>query len=390
MKKVKELHHQAMELVDQAQIATVKGQKKRADQQLRKAFEAEKQAALLAAKPPAEEPTRSVLLRSAAALGLRCREFREAERLISIALAGDPPQDVADELRDILEQVHFERHLDLRGIALTHTEVQLSLSGSDVGFGMVESEECLSRIQALEKMVYRTAERRMGEPYRETGAPRNLIRQELEIYLSAPRAASFAMTLRIGRSLRQQLLFSDEAADPSKIIDDIVSNLQQLSSGRKDEAETVRLKFKDEAYYRNFVGLARRIAPDRGVRLVGFTVVRGSETKYFALTTPRGAIPYPKGPASDDMRVRVKVSGTLLYADATKGQSGKIKLVDTATKKEHIILVPEGMMTDIVRPLWDQVVTVEGFRAKDHIHLDDIRAAPKEDDSLSETDSPPS
>ena len=48
------------------------------------------------------EPTRSVLHRSAASLAVECLQLREAERLIGRALAGNPPPDIADELRDLL------------------------------------------------------------------------------------------------------------------------------------------------------------------------------------------------------------------------------------------------------------------------------------------------
>jgi hypothetical protein len=35
--------------------------------------------------------------------------LREAERLIAVALSGDPPDEIAEELRDLLEQVYFDR-----------------------------------------------------------------------------------------------------------------------------------------------------------------------------------------------------------------------------------------------------------------------------------------
>jgi len=33
--------------------------------------------------------------------------LRDAERLIAVALSGDPPAEIAEELRDLLEQVYF-------------------------------------------------------------------------------------------------------------------------------------------------------------------------------------------------------------------------------------------------------------------------------------------
>ena len=71
-------------------------------------FTFEKKAAVEIAGDFDFEPSRSVLHRSAASLALQCGEFREAERLIAGALAGFPPDEVADELRDLLEQVYLK------------------------------------------------------------------------------------------------------------------------------------------------------------------------------------------------------------------------------------------------------------------------------------------
>jgi hypothetical protein len=51
-----------------------------------------------------------VLHRSAASLAIECAQLREAERLIGRALAGNPPADIADELRDLLlDAVYSQR-----------------------------------------------------------------------------------------------------------------------------------------------------------------------------------------------------------------------------------------------------------------------------------------
>jgi hypothetical protein len=59
-----------------------------------------------AAEQSQTEPTRSVLHRSAATLALDCGEYREAERLVATALAGNPPEPIANELRDVLAAVY--------------------------------------------------------------------------------------------------------------------------------------------------------------------------------------------------------------------------------------------------------------------------------------------
>lgn len=101
---VNELHAQAMELADFGFLARRDGDVEKASTYFRQAFEYEQAAANLVAYT-AIEPTRSVLHRSAATLAMDCGEFRAAERLIATALTGDPPEEIAHELRELLFRV---------------------------------------------------------------------------------------------------------------------------------------------------------------------------------------------------------------------------------------------------------------------------------------------
>jgi hypothetical protein len=112
------LHHQAMKLVDRSILAKQQGDEAGSLELLRSplaqaklsAFEQERSAANLVADQLDFEPTRSVLHRSAASLAVECCQLREAERLIGRALAGNPPPDIADELRDLwLDAVYSQR-----------------------------------------------------------------------------------------------------------------------------------------------------------------------------------------------------------------------------------------------------------------------------------------
>jgi hypothetical protein len=109
MGRMKDLHHHAMRLADQASQLRREGNQREADARLREALEHERQAAELADQDRTLEPTRSILHRSAATLAWQCGEYREAERLITTALSGTPPETIAEELRDLLLQVYFEQ-----------------------------------------------------------------------------------------------------------------------------------------------------------------------------------------------------------------------------------------------------------------------------------------
>jgi len=111
MKSIRELHTKAMDLAELAFVTKLRGNLEKADQLSRQAFEYEAQAARLVPDEPSSEPTRSVLYRSAASLAIDCNEFREAERLMAAGLAGHPPEDIAEELRELFETVAKKRYL---------------------------------------------------------------------------------------------------------------------------------------------------------------------------------------------------------------------------------------------------------------------------------------
>lgn len=102
MSNLNEIHQQAMDLAEQAFTARRRNDTAAARSLAYRAYLLEKQAAELSET----EPTRSVLHRSAATLALDCGEYREAERLVATALAGSPPEPIANELREVLDALY--------------------------------------------------------------------------------------------------------------------------------------------------------------------------------------------------------------------------------------------------------------------------------------------
>ena len=102
MQAIEADHLRAMEHVDRAQAARLRGDTIGMSQNFADAFLLEKQAAEAMVPYPDIEPTRSILLRSAASLALACAREEEAERLACLGLAGNPPAEIRVELRDVL------------------------------------------------------------------------------------------------------------------------------------------------------------------------------------------------------------------------------------------------------------------------------------------------
>jgi hypothetical protein len=107
MSQIQEKHTTAMDLAEAAFTAKLRGDLEQASQLTRQAFDNEQAAAALIAHQLDAEPTRSILHRSAATLAIDCGEFKAAERLITTALSGNLPQEIAEELKDLFIQINL-------------------------------------------------------------------------------------------------------------------------------------------------------------------------------------------------------------------------------------------------------------------------------------------
>ncbi|MEB3294246.1 MAG: hypothetical protein VKJ24_13895 [Synechococcales bacterium] len=132
MNQIKMLHQQAMDLAEAAAVARLSGEIEQAAQLTRQAFEREAQAANLIAGVLDAEPTRSVLYRSAASLAIECSELRAAERLIAMALSGNPPPEIAEELKDLFIQINLSQYLKRQGIDIDIKELQRLVPGGEI------------------------------------------------------------------------------------------------------------------------------------------------------------------------------------------------------------------------------------------------------------------
>lgn len=362
---VKELHREAMKYYDLALFSKRDDHSKVAEYSF-KAFEFEKQAFILFSSESNDEPTRTVLLRSAANLAMLASLPREAEKLIAIGLAGDPPEELAEELRDILQQVNFFRHLETKGVELDQNEIQLSISGNEVGHGIIRSDEFLNRIEIIEKLAFRTADRLRKKPFKERGRKKKSDVVEFEPFLSVPRAASFAVTIRFGHSTNQIAI--PGADSQTFLIDDLLQNIETINEGNYDKLSGA---IKEDDYRRNFLALIKKLAPDgERIKLVGLTVKRDNEIRTIPLTKIKSDFQIDESSQIDEepKPESVKLIGVLSFADSKKS---KIKLTDD-NSKDFIITVPKGLLSDVVKPYFEEEVILKGIKTGKKIELTDV------------------
>ena len=356
MGNLRETHNKAMYLAELGDMEKFNGNIEKASELYAQAYELEKGAATIALESHLGEPTISILLKSAASLAMRCRLNRDAEKLISLALSGEPPTDIAEELRDMLENVNFNRHLSLKGVTLSENEVQLVIAGNGVGFGYAKSDDALDRVETYKKLAIRTIERKAGKVFRIAGKIPNELKDVCQSYITAPRAASMAFRMKFGSLLNSQLQGFSSYED---IIEDINNNIELIGRG---DLETLRMNIKDESYFNNFIGLTKQLAPDGdNISLFGITSILNGKERRVQLTSRKSEISsiiqqIEANSIKQTNSFRTNGQNTITGILSAADNLGKVKITSSDGERTTII-VPDGL-ADIVKTYWEEEVTI--------------------------------
>jgi hypothetical protein len=310
-KKLTLLHQRAMRLSHEADAA---GDPIARATLLSKALAAEREAADSLFGDIAEEPARSVLYRSAAILALECHEVREAERLATAGLAGQPPEDIANELRQVLDRAHFQRYLSSMHLELTEDELELNMVGPATVTGFASERIFLPRYRAAKGIVFRTAERMNGFPFGQQ--PRKETTDNYSFLFSPPREASFAVTVRVASQPSLPGL-----SRASRVISEVVECLELFEQGRDED---LGKRIEGDEYRNNFHSLARQLAPDGSeVTLVSLTAGPRESPRVVSVTrTTESAIsrePFRLPDLEEFLETgRVVIKGKLAWANSIK------------------------------------------------------------------------
>lgn len=381
MKSTDELHTEAMNFAEEAFILKRKGSVSEADELFKKALFLEQQAAEQLSLSEASEPSRSILYRSAASLAFNTKEYDLSERLIAMGLSGYPPNDIKEELKILYEDVNFLRHLKSKGILLDQNQFLMTLAGNAVKFGGTSAEFLMSRVEKISSLFYRTVERMLKRPYRVSGGVEKEIKQKYGLFINAFAPSSFAVAFQLGTPDPQMNLpgFENESEiKPEQVVDEIMECFEIFEKG---ESDSLKEKFFDEDYYGNFVGLAKKIAPDgQNISMVGFTSIRNGADKPVALRKSRNLIKkeyeLKVTQLEDSSKKFFSYSGILMRANTPlRGKYGTVGLVEQGTNEKFDIKVPISIMKDVVQPYYEESVVVQGYAIENTLYLEEIDSA---------------
>ncbi|MFZ5518702.1 MAG: hypothetical protein ACOY90_18880 [Candidatus Zhuqueibacterota bacterium] len=380
MSTVDELHPIAIDLAEQAFLFRRKGNENKAKELFLEALKIEQQAAFLLPPIQESEPSRSILFRSASSIAYNAGNYEKADWLISNGLAGFPPIEIKEELKNLYEDVNFMRHLNLKGVELSKRDWLMTISGNATSYGSTAADLLMTRVDKLSLLYYRTVERLLKLPYRTTGGVSSEIKEKYGLYINAFLPGSFAVSFQVGKPDPQLPLFPNSdpkvPIDPETIIDELLNCFKILESNHPSDLIE---NFDDKTYYDNFIGLAKQIAPDGDkVKLVGFNVSRDGKEHPIALRKNQKQLRETSELTtekikSDESIPSKSLIGILMHANTPRRKKfGTVKLTETSSGQIFTIRVPISLMKDVVQPFYEEKVSIIVTEKKGKMYLEEI------------------
>lgn len=366
-----------MDIAEEAFLLKRKGEEQRALTLFTEAVKYEIEAASLLPLDIDSEPTRSILYRSSAALAQNAKQFDLAERLIANGLAGFPPPEIQEELRNLYEDINYMRHLSIKGMLLDSNQWIMSLHGNATRFGGAAADQLMMRVDRVTALFYRTVERLLKLPYRANGGVSREIKDSYGLYINAFHPASFAVSFQIGKPDPQLKLFpvekKNEIIEPAEVVDEILDCFELFEGDKQGE---LRGKINDNSYYENFIGIAKSIAPDgEEIKQVGFNSIRKGQERPVSLRTKRIKHLEIKETESvkEDHGEKIIMTGVLIHANTPiRNKYGSVKIRSHENKKIETVQVPVSIMKDVVQPFYEEDVVVYCHKENNKIILDEI------------------
>lgn len=367
MKTVRELHNRAMSLAEQLLTAKRAGVPDEQTHSLAsKAFGAELKAATLAFERHTSPATRMVLLRSAAHLAREAKEWAGGLDLALRALGAEDLRPQRTELLRILDTLRTYEHLDVTGVALSESEVQLSIAGPEAAPGFARAEEVNRRVNNVRQLLVRNSMRLLGLPFTSPVQRTRLFREAFTPYLSVPRAASYAITMRFGVHEQTELPLADTDALPrpsvAEALEELINTAKVYARGGPT---AIGQMIEDPAYAKATTSLLRDLSPDVvRVQTVGLTIVRNGREDPIALPSrrtfePPRATGMPSSTGRQALPPReVEVTGRLLEGSAKKAKQEWATIVED-DGNEVRLRYDEAAHGDIIDGYWKHRVRAQ-------------------------------
>jgi hypothetical protein len=372
MTTVRELHDRAMKLAERFLDGRRAGATDQDSHRLAaEAYAAELDAATLAFERDTSPTTRMILLRSAAHLAREARQWASGLDLAIRALGAEDMRSNRTELLRILDTLRTYEHLATDGVELSDSEVQLALAGPEAAPGFARAEEVNRRINNVRKLLVRNNMRRLGLPFDSPVQKTRLFREAFTPYVSVPRAASYAITMRFGVHEQTELPLgnADRLPHPSvpEALEELIRTAKEYVRGGPAAISKI---IQNEDYAKATTSLLRDLSPDVvRVQTVGLTIVRNGRADPIALpsrksfdATRAGGMPS----ATDNQALpptELVVIGRLLEGSAKKPNREWATIVEDSSRAIHV-QYDEASHGDIIDGYWKHRVRARIRRVK--------------------------
>lgn len=141
-----------MEFADEALLAKMEGNTKASEALFEKAFSLEREAATSVDEQDKNSDSWFILVRSAAALAIKCEKYQEAGTLIRAGLKGNPPEFIVQELHALEQELQEALNKKVSQAELVGVIIYANADESEIRLQDLQTKE-LFHIRAPRQLI---------------------------------------------------------------------------------------------------------------------------------------------------------------------------------------------------------------------------------------------
>jgi len=330
---------------------------------MKEAYDIESRAAKMLYSETNMEPARSILFQSAANIAYEAEMHDEAHKMIYAALSGNPPQHIANNLNALQENIQFSKHLISENLEISKNTLNISIFGSTVGDGIVPYDAFKRKIDAVEKMLNRTIQRKKF-PDTFVSDMMYKIRRQFPIFVQALEPGCLSVALKLGLDESNESNVVDRDMLESAIAE-FATDIDLLN---KDDFDALKTKINNDEYYKSITDIYKELLPD-GTKIKGVNIVANVDETAIEIhiTKTKQEMISLQTPLEDtdpilnaEIGSELVLEGHLKMADSTKKEP-YVKLI-LSDDKEQKIFLDEATIDDVVSSYWDEYVAIKTLK----------------------------
>ncbi len=196
---------------------------------------------------------------NAASLFYRAQEYSKAEEIaLRLVQTSSLPDFARTQLKYLIQEI-WSAQSAITSLNPNHPVIEVALRGEAIGYGLAPLDVVMSKLDSIQKLVYRTAEYLGNRTFRARGPVPLDIKQACQPFMSQPLPGSYRFYIQLQSFESVENVLNVSSPEPTEVASKLMAVLSVISKGPSQDDLNVQVV--EPRYRDTLVKLVRNLVP---------------------------------------------------------------------------------------------------------------------------------